>query len=149
MHEVKLSDDTIVHFHRADEGWQLQPVEDIELTVPKDTRPISQICITEFVKPKHYRWLEEEIKIDDEDLARLADWHKKFVDKHMQSVGRGLRDVSEAKTHLIDLANTGGIKKGDSLLYLSAGRSSGKSMIGQTVMRQMKQRQEYKEHRKG
>lgn len=161
MHFVK--DKPMFTIHRSSgTDWQIIDAENIEMTqLPRDTRPISQIPITEFVKPMEHIWIHDEVKLADDQLAKAVEANKKWIESmmEMQSVDREKRAEefkemvmghwhSDSKPYYItakqqkpdDSAlkmkhSLKGMERGE-LCVLGMGRQTGKSMLTAHIMKQ-------------
>lgn len=140
MHFVK--DKPIVTIHRSSGShWE---IIDCEMPAVTDTRPISQIPITEFVKPKEFSWLDHQVNMADDELAKSAIAYRKWVEGMMesQSVDRAARAEEFKKMVMghwhsenapVYYVNTKG-KKVDEMTEVMIGPSrSSKSMINMHI----------------
>lgn len=148
MHFVK--DKPIVTIHRSSGShWE---IVDREISAVTNTRPISQIPITEFVKPKAFSWLDHEINLADDELAKAAIDNKKWIESLMesQSVDRAERAEEFKKMVMghwhsenapVYYINTKGKEVGEMSNVMIGPSRSGKSMINMHVAKHRKAQQ--------
>lgn len=147
MHFVK--DKPIVTIHRSSGShWE---IIDREIAAITDTRPISQIPITEFVKPQQHFWKPDNGNLADDQIAEFARQHKEFIDRQLQlaesfmesqSVDRAARAEEFKKMVMghwhtenapVYYINTKGKKVGEMSEVMIGPSRSGKSMINMHI----------------
>lgn len=137
MHFVK--DKPIVTIHRTSGShWE---ITDREMSAVTDTRPISQIPIAEFIKPKAFSWLDHEIDLIDDELAKATIDNMKWIERLMESQSgdraeefkkmvMGHWHTENAPTYYI---NTRGKKVGEMTDVMIGPSRSGKSAINMHI----------------